>query len=108
MPRAWDGFRGCLMTRILEAARHFLKLGFRPIPLHPESKEPINTGWPNLRLEEKDLPSAFQDGCNLGLLLGLQGEGLVDIDLDSPEATAIAEFFLPQTTWRHGRESNPV
>ena len=41
------------------------------------------------------------------MLLGEPSGGLVDVDLDSPEALALAERLLPPTASRFGRPSKP-
>jgi hypothetical protein len=59
-------------------------------------------------LSEADLDQAFPDGpTNLGVLLGAPSGGLVDVDLDTPEACAVADAFLPATGCRFGRPSAP-
>ena len=44
---------------------------------------------------------------NVGLLLGAPSGGLIDIDLDVPEAVAVADSFLPATGWVSGRAGSP-
>lgn len=51
-------------------------------------------------------PSLFENAdCNIGIVLGDRSNGLTDIDLDCPEAIAIAPLFLPSTDWKFGRAS---
>ena len=45
---------------------------------------------------------------NIGILLGEPSGGLVDIDLDSWEAVALADLFLPATNAIFGRKSAPA
>src|SRR5690606_6841604 len=45
-----------------------------------------------------------QDNSNIGLLLGPVSGGLVDIDLDCPEAFEAAKVLLPRTDAIFGRE----
>jgi hypothetical protein len=79
-----------------------------PIPVPFRSKKPVLTGWPDRRLTEADLVTHFGAGpSNIGLLLGEPSGGLVDIDLDAPEAVALAPSFLPSTKMVHGRPSRP-
>jgi energy-coupling factor transporter ATP-binding protein EcfA2 len=47
-----------------------------------------------------------QGGYNVGLRLG-QVSGIVDVDLDSPEARALAPYFLPKTQAVSGRPGAP-
>jgi DNA polymerase I-like protein with 3'-5' exonuclease and polymerase domains len=44
---------------------------------------------------------------NVGLLLGQPSGGLVDVDLDVPEALAVARLLLPATGWVSGRKGSP-
>jgi hypothetical protein len=61
-----------------------------------------------LRVTGEDLPRYFPSGHeNIGLLLGDPSGGLVDVDLDAPEAVAAAPVFLPPTLRRHGRPGKP-
>jgi putative DNA primase/helicase len=63
--------------------------------------------WQNLRLEESDLGSYFPNEGNIGILLGEVSGDLVDVDLDAPEALAVADALLPLTHRVHGRASKP-
>ncbi len=88
----------------IEAARAYLTRGWRVVPAPYRQKRPVLDGWPNLQLTEADLPQHFGRGpVNLGVLLGEPSGGLVDIDLDSPEARALAPEFLPETRAVFGR-----
>ena len=44
---------------------------------------------------------------NVGIVLGDLSDGIVDLDLDCPEAVALAPDFLPKTNCVFGRPSNP-
>jgi hypothetical protein len=92
-----------------EAARTALRKGWAPIPVPARSKNPNRKGWQRERLSEGEIDAAFaNDNLNLGVLLGTPSGGLVDIDLDCPEAIALAPHFLPQTAARFGRASAPI
>ncbi len=91
----------------LEAAHDYLSRGWMPVPVPLSSKAPVLSGWQHLRLEQADLPQYFADAANIGLLLGNASAGLVDIDLDSREAQAVASTFLCTTGLVHGRASKP-
>jgi hypothetical protein len=96
------------MQTILEAARNYLKRGWQPIPVPFQSKKPVLKDWPNLRVTEVDFAKHFAGGLqNIGLLLGEPSNGLVDVDLDAPEAVLLADAFLPKTGMAHGRQSRP-
>jgi hypothetical protein len=89
----------------LEAARRYLAAGLQPIPVSAGSKNPGRDGWPEERYDAVTLEAAFRNGCNVGVLGGAPSGGLVDIDLDCPEALAAATVFLPQTHCIFGRPS---
>ena len=60
-------------------------------------------GWQNLRLTEEQLPDHFTGAPqNVGGLLGSPSGDVVDCDLDWPEASELAQQFLP-TSWSFGR-----
>jgi hypothetical protein len=91
-----------------ELASGFLDRRWQPIPVPWAKKRPTLEGWQNLRLNKDDLPGYFRDGrMNVGILLGQPSRGLIDVDLDCPEAIALAPEFLPPTTCRFGRKSKP-
>lgn len=92
---------------VIEEARRQTRLGRRVIPIPGGSKNPNRKGWQDLRLTLEELPRYFNNGQNLGLLCGEPSGGLVDVDLDAPEALALASHFLPATGMRHGRPSAP-
>lgn len=93
---------------VLRAAHAYLQRGWAPIPVPGAQKEPILTGWQNLRLAERDLPQHFGADDNVGLLVGEPSGGLCDTDLDAPEAVTAAPYFLPDTGRIHGRAGKPV
>ncbi len=94
---------GVTVETALEAARRYLARGWVPVPILRGEKGPHFEGWPIFRPKEAELPRYFPPGSNIGLLLGERSGGLVDVDLDSPEAIAIAPTFLPKTGLVHGR-----
>src|SRR5919201_1948680 len=91
------------------AALAYLARGFAPVPLPHRMKRPVLPGWEQLRLTAQTLGGYFDPGrpTNVGLLLGEPSGGLVDVDLDCPEAVALAPHLLPQTGLTHGRPGNP-
>jgi len=109
----------------LEAARAYLELGWRPVPIvpwnctppTPDRWSPGKTPWD--RLSARPLAEWQQFSCstdaiprhfikegNVGVLLGESSGWLVDVDLDCDEAIALAPKFLP-LTWSFGRSSRP-
>lgn len=91
-----------------EAAESYLRRGWAPIPVPSREKGPTLKGWPDLRLTKDDIPLHFNGvSQNIGVLLGEPSGGLIDVDLDSPEALILATQFLPPTDCRFGRASTP-
>jgi hypothetical protein len=88
---------------VLEAALDYQGRGFIVTPLR--GKRPIVKGWQERQLSEDELPDYFVDGRNLGIVLG-GGAGLVDVDLDTPVAVAVADLLLPDTV-KSGRKKKP-
>jgi hypothetical protein len=84
----------------------YLEHGWQPVPIPAKSKAPVIADWPKFRVNgnSKDF---FSGPGNIGVLLGKSSGGLVDIDLDSPEAIRIARRFLPVTAAVFGRLSKP-
>jgi hypothetical protein len=91
----------------LEAAGEYFRRGWRVVPIPAGIKGPIIGGWPDLVLGLDDLPRHFGRNQNIGIRLGDASGGLVDVDLDCPEAIAIADLYLPVTRAEFGRRSKP-
>jgi RecA-family ATPase len=93
------------MLTTLEIAKAYQRRGWQPIPIAHRSKNPNFPGWQKFETTESDLPKHFNGAAqNIGVLLR---DGLIDIDLDSPEAVKIADYFLPQTEAEFGRAGKP-
>lgn len=93
------------MNSTSDHAAAYLRRDFAPVPLKPRSKTPAGgEGWQNARYSADDL-TAFEN-CGVGLLLGGPSGGLVDVDIDCPEALAAATL-LPHTDMVSGRHSAP-
>ncbi|MBF0340084.1 MAG: bifunctional DNA primase/polymerase [Magnetococcales bacterium] len=84
-----------------------LEQGIAVIPISKGSKHPTSKGWTYTKVTKEQVSELFPDGSNIGILLGAPSNGIVDIDLDSPEAVALAPAFLPSTACMFGRASNP-
>jgi hypothetical protein len=95
------------MSSSLDSAIDYLSRGWMPIPLPHGSKNPNRKGWQNERWSRDELPHRFNNGQNVGLLLGEPSSGLVDVDLDCPKAIAIADELLPATEMISGRAAFP-
>jgi putative DNA primase/helicase len=95
-------------NRVRCAAFRYLRRGWQPTPLHPRTKQPILNQWQDLLFDEARLASEFPTGTdrNVGLLLGKHSDGLIDCDLDCPEARVLADEFLPTTESKFGRASS--
>jgi P4 family phage/plasmid primase-like protien len=91
---------------VLAAARVYLGRGWCPIPVHGRQKKPILDGWPTLTCDDatKNAASWFKDTRrNIGVSLGEPSGWLIDIDLDAPEAVALADEWLAETHAVFGR-----
>lgn len=91
----------------LKLAQRYLSRGWMPLPVPARSKNPGFDKWQQFSIDADQLPEVFGNGRNIGLLLGERSNGLVDVDLDAPEAIAIGALYLPETGMIHGRPSKP-
>jgi hypothetical protein len=98
---------GVIQQSVLGAARYYCDRGWRPIPIPPGVKGPKLPGWQKLDLAPNDLPRYFAPQSNIGIAFGPKCGDLVDLDLDCPEALALADHFLPKTEAEFGRPSKP-
>jgi len=97
-----------LPATLLEVARSYHRRAWVPVPIPFRSKKPCLAGWQKFSVAESDLPKHFNGKPqNVGVLLGKASGDLVDVDLDCPEALAIASYFLPATQAVFGRASTP-
>ncbi len=111
MGTARDGEQGD--NGILAAARAYTRRGWRVVPVRPGEKGVAIVRWPEMRLDEEDLPKWFgQIGVNIqhniGILTGEPSGGLMDVDCDAPEAALAALELLPETDRISGRASAPT
>lgn len=84
---------------IQQYVAQYRSLHWETIRVKPVGKAPAGgKGWPD-RLDE---PEDFRPEDNVGVKLGTYSGGLTDVDLDCPEAIALAPLFLPKT-WSFGR-----
>jgi hypothetical protein len=79
------------------------------VPIPYRKKAPRIKNWPDLRITFETLERYFIDQPNgqqnIGVLTGDPSGGLVDVDIDCPEAWALADDYLPQTDAVFGRAS---
>ena len=67
---------------------------------------PRQKDWQKQRIKESEIENFFDEGDNIGILLGEPSHWLVDVDLDCQEAVKLAPIFLPEETDRvYGRET---
>jgi bifunctional DNA primase/polymerase-like protein len=93
---------------VRDEAKRLIGRGFSVIPLKPGKKIPIHDDWTNLRIGLPDVERYFRPGLpNIAILPGGPSNGLVDIDLDAPEALVLADDFLPDTDMVHGLPGKP-
>jgi hypothetical protein len=94
-------------NQIASAARAFLRLGYQPVLIAPREKKPIGLEWQKIvYATDQDLESIFTPDHNIGLRL--DASKLVNADLDSAHARALADAFLPKSTMIWGRKSEPT
>lgn len=85
----------------LDPLLYYRKKPWQMIPLR--GKAPYTKDWPNAVFNHDELIKRYVKGENVGLILGERSNGVVDVDLDCPEAMA-ATVFLPQGNTRFGRD----
>jgi putative DNA primase/helicase len=89
------------------AAARYLRAGLVVIPVPAGSKNPNRPGWQDERWAVKDVPKLWDNGQGIGMLWGEPSHGQVDLDLDWPEAVAVARYLLPDTR-TFGRPGAPA
>ncbi len=101
------------MRTTLDYARDYVARGWAPVPVLYKSKKPWHNGhsipaWGDFVVTPDSLPRYFNGSTkNIGILLGAKSNGLVDADIDVPEAIASCDFYLPPTASIFGRASKP-
>jgi hypothetical protein len=95
------------MAAVLQVAEDYIDRGWNPVPIPFMQKGPRAEGWQKTVINEINVRDHFQENVeqNIGIILGATSHGLVDVDLDCPEALAIAPFLIPITKAIFGRES---
>jgi hypothetical protein len=90
----------------LDVARTYVQRGWNPLPLPHKQKKPTDAGWQHRVIGPADVDQFFNSKpMNVGVMLGPSSHGLTDIDLDCPEALALAPWILPKTGAIFGRAS---
>ena len=91
------------MNDVRMAVRRYMSEGAAPVPIPRGEKGPRDRGWPSTAYEVED----FTESHQVGLKTGEPSGGLVDIDLDAPQALMVADALLPDTNRIHGRRGKP-
>ena len=76
------------------------------IRVKPQSKIPYDNAWQRTTNTDIDL-SIFGSADNIGIVLGDNSGGIVDVDLDSEWARLAGPHLLPETGMIFGRASAP-
>ena len=84
----------------------YWKLGFDTVPVEPRSKAVKIDDWNNPNRRFRD-PEDYR-GHNIGIRLGAVSRRLVDVDLDTPDACAVAPYILPPTRMRMRKQGKPI
>lgn len=93
---------------MVDIATEYVRGGWAVIPVRYRDKSPYATGWPKLRINTPaEIVRCFAGRTNIGVILGTASGGLVDVDLDCPEALAAADSLLPPTPAVFGRPGKP-
>jgi hypothetical protein len=79
------------------AAERYLRAGLAVIPVAAGEKNPNRPGWQRERHTIEDIPHLWSNGQGVGILWGAPSGGMVDVDLDWPEARIAASYILPPT-----------
>jgi hypothetical protein len=82
------------LNPLLAAARGYLGRGLVPIRLGNRAKKPLGKFEDNTVTADNAAALLTYANLNLGLRLGADGGGLVDYDLDWPEARQLADLLL--------------
>ena len=92
-------------SEIVSEALTMWREGICPVRLKAHSKAATGNSWPTLQYaDEAAVRKAFRLPSNLGMRLG---NGIADVDLDTPEAVAAGEYLLPATPVEFGKKSTP-
>ena len=83
-------------------AKYMAAKGYHPVPLNPGSAVPA-VKWKDYEFDPDNAEKDFGGGRGIALKLG--PDLLVDVDLDCPEAIALAPYFLQKTGFVFGRKS---
>ena len=92
-----------------EAVLEYVKMDLAPVPVAHGEKGPKFSNWQNTKLTTTDAASYFEDPKgNVAIIMGELSGGLVDIDLDCPEAVRAAGELLPENITHRWSENEPI
>jgi len=96
------------MTTPLDIALEVIARGWNPVRVSRQTKKPMDPKWQERVFTAQTAPRFFNGAAiNVGVQLGPHSHGLTDVDLDCPEAVAVAGLLLPSTDATFGRLSKP-
>lgn len=81
----------------------YRRRGWSLVPIQAGEKGPRIKDWDSRSFT----PADYREGQNVGVILGPRSGELVDVDLDCPEALALADLYLPASGAEFGRASKP-
>jgi hypothetical protein len=91
---------------MLDVALTYIARGWNPVPIPHRTKAPRGNDWQHRRITTETAPRYFNGAAsNIGVQLGTASGGLTDIDLDCPEAIAVAPYIFTITNAVFGRAS---
>ncbi|MGH7116546.1 MAG: hypothetical protein ACREE9_18875, partial [Stellaceae bacterium] len=74
-----------------ELLAEYRRRGWALVPIPAGQKETFDKGWPARGYAAADFPVCG----NVAVMLGPRSGELVDVDLDCPDALALADLYLP-------------
>lgn len=85
-------------------ASEVLGMGLNVVVYEAGKKSPTERNWQTRPLAPGEVDARVPPSSNLGLLMW---DGLVDVDLDCPQAQFLAPMLLPATDFKFGKRSTP-
>jgi Protein of unknown function (DUF3987)/Bifunctional DNA primase/polymerase, N-terminal len=100
---------GKSVPSVLEAAIEYIDRRMNPVPIKYRDKKPsAGDAWQHIKIDRSNVDQYFNgEPQNIGVQMGPASSGLVDADLDCPEALALGPAILPITDSVFGRKSTP-
>lgn len=91
---------------VMQTLTWMRRQGFRPVPVIRSSKAAVNRDYVDPAYQPPPDDLWLQQNLSVGCVTGPAHGGPLDVDLDCPEAVALAPDFLPPTV-TFGRASKP-